>query len=179
MVYFWRSRRSATKQQLQSLIGHLSHAATVVIPGRTFLRCMIELTKRAKHPRHHIRLTTDFRSDLQWWVSFLLVWNGRSILPQPDPSHTITSDASGSWGCGAFNDEGSWFQREWPKSWAGCHIAAKEMVSVIIAVVIWGSAWPPCSVLIQSDNMAVVCALASGVAKDPVDAMPTLLLSIS
>ena len=166
LVESWDSRRSATKRELQSLIGHLSHAATVVQPGRTFLRRMIDLMKVAKQPGHHVRLTVAFRSDLHWWASFLPRWNGRSIIPQPQPLHTITADASGSWGCGAVNDEGSWFQLQWPESWAQSHIAAKEMVPIIIAVAIWGKMWPAGSVRIRSDNMAVVSALASGSARD-------------
>ena len=43
VVESWDCRRSATKRELQSLIGHLSHVATVVQPGRNFLRRMIDL----------------------------------------------------------------------------------------------------------------------------------------
>ena len=167
LVNAWCGKRSATKRELQSLIGHLSHTATVVQPGRTFLRHMIDLMKVAKQPHHHIRLTADFHSDLRWWACFLPKWNGKAIVPQPVPLHIITSDTSGSWGCGAFNDEGSWFQLQWPDSWAQCNIAVKEMVPVIVSVVIWGCRWPACTVLIRSDNMAVVSALASGSARDP------------
>ena len=78
LVGSWDSRRSATKRELQSLIGHLSHAATVVQ-----LRHMIDLMKVVKQPGHHVRLTAAFRSDLQWWASFLPRWNGKSIIPQP------------------------------------------------------------------------------------------------
>ena len=109
-VLTWRGRRTATKRELQSLIGHLSHAGLVVLPGRAFLCRMIDLMKVAKLPSHHVRLTSDFKSDLQWWVSFFPGWNGRSILPQPDPSYMVTSDASGTWGCGAVSDSGEFFQ---------------------------------------------------------------------
>ena len=115
----WRGRRSATKQELQSLIGHLSHAATVVQHGRTFLRRMIDLCKRAGQAHYHVRLSRGCRSDLQWWATFLPRWNGKSILHPPAPQHTITADASGSWGCGAFGSNNSWFQLQWPESWAG------------------------------------------------------------
>ena len=59
LVLSWRSRQTATKHELQSLVGHLSHAAVVVLPGRTFLRHMINLMKTASSVRHHIRLTAD------------------------------------------------------------------------------------------------------------------------
>ena len=159
------SKRSASKQELQSLIGHLSHAATVVQHGRIFQRRMIDLMKLAKQPHHHLRLSAEFRSDLHWWATFLPKWNGKSMLRLPDPLHTITADASGSWGCGAFGSNGSRFQLQWPCSWAQYHIAAKEMVPVVIAIAAWGAEWQS-SILVRSDNMAVISAISSGAAKD-------------
>ena len=127
---------------------------------------MIHLMKVAKLPHHHIRLTADFRSDLQWWASFLPSWNGRSILPQSEPIHTVMSDTSGSWGCGAVSDSGAFFQVQWPEPWAQVNIVVKEMLPVVIAVVIWGCSWEKNMLLVRSDNMAVVCALLAGTAKD-------------
>lgn len=167
LLLSWRSKRVASKRELQSLIGHLTHAALVVMPGRTFLRRMIDLMKTARHPSHHVRLTAEFRSDLHWWASFLPAWNGRSIMPPGDPAHVVTSDASGSWGCGAVTDAGQWFQVQWPESWAGINIAAKELVPVVISVAIWGQDWAKHRVLVRSDNMAVVHALTAGTARDP------------
>ena len=166
LIFSWRSRQAATKRELQSLIGHLSHAAFVVMPGRTFLRRIIDNMSIAQQAHHHVRLTTDCRSDLQWWAAFLPLWNGRSILPPAEPSHTLTSDASGAWGCGAVSEQGHYFQLKWPESWASVNIAVKEMVPVVIAVAIWGSQWSTHTVLVRSDNMAVVYALASGSARD-------------
>ena len=164
LVLSWRSRQTATKRQMQSLIGHLSHAAFVVAPGRAFLRRMIDLMQVAKKPHHHVRLTADFRSDLQWWASFLPSWNGRAILPDPVPAHTVTSDASGSW---AVSDSGQYFQLQWPESWLGVNIAVKEMVPIMVATAIWGHEWEGHTVLARSDNMAVVQALAKGSARHP------------
>ena len=110
LVLSWRSKRAATKKELQSLLGHLSHAATVVQHGHTFMRRMFDLVKHAHRAHHHVRLSQEFRSDLQWWAAFLPRWNGRSILHLPEPQHTITADASGSWGCGAVGSHGRWFQ---------------------------------------------------------------------
>ncbi len=36
-------KKSCKKQELESLLGHLQHAATVIRPGRTFVRRLIEL----------------------------------------------------------------------------------------------------------------------------------------
>ena len=55
LVDRWFPRRSCTKKDLESLIGHLSHAATVVRPGRTFLRQFFTLltTVNARPPSFH------------------------------------------------------------------------------------------------------------------------------
>ena len=76
----WRDKRSCTKRDLLSLIGTLQHACRVVPPGRSFLRRMIDLSKVAKQLYHHVRLNAEFRSDLEWWVTFLPGWNGVEML---------------------------------------------------------------------------------------------------
>ena len=43
LIQSWRTRRWCNRRQLESLIGHLHHAAKVVWPGRTFLRRMLDL----------------------------------------------------------------------------------------------------------------------------------------
>ena len=96
MIREWSQRKLCTKRQLLSLIGHLQHACKVVRPGRTFLRRMIELASVAKELHHHIRLTASFRSDLQWWATFLSRWNGVGMMAanvQSRPGAVVTSDA--------------------------------------------------------------------------------------
>ena len=102
------------------------------------MRCIFDLDRQVQQAHHHIRLSQDFTSDLQWWASFLPLWNGKSMLHWPDPQHCITADASGSWGCGAFSLNGEWFQLQWPPSWERHHIVAKELVPVVMAISLLG-----------------------------------------
>ena len=107
----WGDRRCFTKRELQSLIGQLQHATCIVRPGRTFLRRMIALLAVAKKPHHRICLNLGFRSDLLWWATFLPSWNGRSMMSvglQNQVVATLTSDASGTWGCGARGSGSNW-----------------------------------------------------------------------
>ena len=65
-------RKSATKRSLLSLIiNQLAHPCKVVIPGRIFLRCMINLVASCLCLNHWIHLNQAFRSDLYWWHVFL------------------------------------------------------------------------------------------------------------
>ena len=57
------------------------------------------------HPEHHICLNSAARADILWWNLFAADWNGISMLWYVGkllPEFIILSDASGSWGCGAY-----------------------------------------------------------------------------
>ena len=120
LVHQWSSRRHATKHQLQVLLGHLNHAVAVVKPGRTFTRSLIRSMSIPRQARDRVRLDEDSRSDILWWHLFLERWNGVSFFPaQGYWAASVTSDASGSWGCGAFlSSSAEWFQVEWPPNWS-------------------------------------------------------------
>lgn len=117
---------------------------------------------------HTIRLNAGFRSDLQWWATFLPGWKGSSMMLgviRSSPVGVITSDASGSWGCGAFTSEGQWFQFRWPKAWAEVHITVKELLPIVMSVALWGYQWSGRAVQCLCDNAAVVAVINSGTSK--------------
>ena len=83
-----------------------------------------------------------------------------------NPDVTLTSDASGSWGCGAFYAN-SWFQLQWPAASIDYHITVKELLPIVIAAGIWGAQWANQSVVCRCDNEAVVHIINTGTSKDP------------
>ena len=169
LIQGWKERKSCSKRELQSLIGHLQHACKVVRYGRSFLRRMINLSTVAKKPHHHTRLSRSFRADLAWWSVFLEAWNGISVMNSRStaaPSVMLTSDASGSWGCGAFCSTGEWFQFQWPPEWSGVNITAKELFPLVVGCAIWGDRWCGKVIRCLCDNAAVVAIVKSGSSKD-------------
>lgn len=111
----WLQKDRCTKRELLSIAGQLQHAATVVWSGRVFIRRLFDLSTTVKKPNHHIRLNKGARSDLAWWNEFLVTWNGISLLAvmgEQEPTVVLTSDASSSWGCGAYWGS-KWFQLPW------------------------------------------------------------------
>ena len=50
----WRGLRHCSKRNLQSLLGSLNHAASVIGPGRTFMRGLIDFLPQAKAPHHRL-----------------------------------------------------------------------------------------------------------------------------
>ena len=101
LVDSWQSRRAYTLKELESLLGHLSHAAMVIHPGRIFLRQLFSLLSTVSRPYHYVRLNTSARADLHWWQCFLQAWNGWSFFPPGPPAVHVYSDALGSFGYGA------------------------------------------------------------------------------
>ena len=167
MVPSWMQKKSCTRRELESLIGTLQHACKVIPSGRSFLRRAIALLSIAKRQHHHIRLNAEFRSDMAWWHLLASHWNGVGIIIEPHTSQalTITSDASGSWGCGAWFGL-KWFQLKWDDQVAPKNIAVKELIPILIAAAIWGKEWKGKQVISQCDNQAVVAVLSSRYSKE-------------
>lgn len=153
------------------MIGKLQHACRVVKTGRTFLRRIINLSLVPQELHHWVHLNKAFRSDLYWWHLFLEDWNGvalcGNVVKRP-PAGSITSDASGGWGCGAFTDEGEWFQYHWPAGWDDVHITVNELLPIVVACAIWGHKWRGATVQCLCDDAAVVAIVKSGTSKDSV-----------
>ena len=111
----------------------------------------------------------EARSDILWWTCVIEHWNGLSMmlnLRRSNPDITITSDASGVWGCGAYSSV-AWFQYQWPPSYKDHHITIKELLPIVIATAIWGIDWTNKSILCRCDNEAVVHIINTGTSKDP------------
>uniref|UniRef100_A0A1X7TV69 Uncharacterized protein n=1 Tax=Amphimedon queenslandica TaxID=400682 RepID=A0A1X7TV69_AMPQE len=101
---------------------------------------------REDNPLKHSRSP---RSRTTWFTLTRSAWrtsNGGTPLsrvgtgsPSSLVAETITSDVSGSWGCGALLGGGSaWIQVQWPASWGDVNIAKKELFPIIMATSIWG-----------------------------------------
>ncbi len=166
----WRGRKRCTLHELQSLLGLLNHACKAVKPGRIFLGRMFRLSAGVKRPSHRLHLNCDFRSDLEWWHKFLERWNGASLSWEFDPKTpgvVVTTDASGSWGCGGF-ESAQWFMYQWHPQAAQWHIMIKELIPIVMACALWGRKWARCTVLVRSDNMALVEAINRGYSRDQV-----------
>ena len=100
------NRRSARLVHLQSLIGTLQFACKVVLPGRTFLQRIINLTRGVSNRFHHIHLNKEFSRDITMWKAFLTKWNGRSFFLESfvatSPDLELYTDAASTVGFGGY-----------------------------------------------------------------------------
>ena len=83
LVEVWQAKKSCTCKELESFVGDLASAATVIYPGRIFLWSMFLLLSTTAKPHFKFLLNTSVHADLQWWHCFLQLWNGLSFFPLP------------------------------------------------------------------------------------------------
>ena len=75
------------------------------------------------------------------------------------------TDASGTWGCGAFLDP-MWFHLKWSDRLQPLSVAVKEMVPVVLVAAKFGHQWAGKVVQFVIDNMAVVEVIKATYSKD-------------
>ena len=153
------SRRKVTLKELQSLIGLLNFTCSVILPGRAFLRRLIDLTIGIQRPYHRIRLNKDVKADLKVWMRFLAGFNGRAFflddLWVTSTTLELFTDAAGSKGYGAVFGR-KWFNGSWPESWSSLNITFLEFFPIVIALHIWEPTMANKCICFVTDNSALV-----------------------
>ncbi len=149
--------RTIRKRALQSIIGKLSFAATVV-PARAFLRRLINLLSTANKPHHYITLNKESRLDLHTWYTFLHSYNGITFFRLCDYVDcnviNMCSDASKFAFGATFRNE--WIQATYPPAWSNLHITILELYPIFVMISMFGHKLRNANIRFYSDNMGVV-----------------------
>lgn len=86
---------SISRKNLETLTGLLGHCSTVVRGGRTFCRRLYNLHKMCvKNHLKVVRLSTEARYDIEWWLTFLRVFNGKTTVKKKSYPMDMVSDSS-------------------------------------------------------------------------------------
>lgn len=89
------SWESISCKNLEKLTGLLGHCSMVVKDGRTFCRRLYNLHKTCvKSHLKVVRLSSEARDDIMWWLSFLRVFNGKSTVKKETFQEGMVSDSS-------------------------------------------------------------------------------------
>ena len=120
------SRQKVMLKKLQSLTGVLNFACFVIVPGRAFLRRLIDLIIGVTRPHRHIRLTQQVKLDLRVWQICFLNFNGRAFFLDDDfhagDCLQLYTDAPGSIEYGTVYGKECFFG-SWPSSWYSLNIS--------------------------------------------------------
>ena len=87
------------------------------------------------------------------------------MVNKEKPKEVLVSDASGSWGCGAYYGS-NWFQIKWVQPMASSHITVKELAPIVVASAVWVYLWKGLTVKVLCDNEAVVGIVNKGTSRD-------------
>ncbi len=166
----WLNKASASRHEVESIVGKLNFVATCVRPGRVFISRMLNFLRGLSASGKHA-IPPDFTLDVKWWNVFLESYNGISMLPTADWSHpdqVFACDACLS-GCGAWTEELEYFHSEFPQFIQDLklHINALELLTIVVSCKVWGRRWSGLKIKIFCDNDATVSVIASGRSRDP------------
>ena len=75
----WQCKTTATKHQLQSLLGKLHHISKCVRPARLFVGRMLDTLRQAPETGY-THLSTEFQKDVSWFLNFLPAYNGVNMM---------------------------------------------------------------------------------------------------
>ena len=173
MLQTMLNKRSCTKKELLSLLGHLNFASRVIVPGRSFVSYLICLAYSVSELHHRVKLTSECQLDIHMWFRFLKQWNGVSFFLDNTPTlaadFELYTDAAATVGFGGYF-QGRWFQGKWPVelpilSNKQLSMALLELYPIVIAAVLWGKEWKGKRIKFHCDNMATVQIITKGRSK--------------
>ena len=163
-------RKRIPLKELQSLIGLLNFACSVITPGRVFIRRLINLTIGVRCAHHSIRLTRETNKDLRIWETFLASFNGKSFFLEEAWSTSYKlkfyTDAAQSSGYGILFGK-HWAYGTWPDAWKANNICFLEFFPIVVGLSTWCSELRNKRVLFMTDNESVVHVINKQTAKDP------------
>ncbi|XP_041916418.1 uncharacterized protein LOC121680893, partial [Alosa sapidissima] len=166
---------SHTKQEVLSLLGHLNFAMRIIPQGRPFISHLLNCASASPSLEDVVYLDAQCLADLKLWRMFLDEWNGLCMFYDDCQSYPedlqLYTDAAPSIGFGGFF-KGRWFASPWPLEFRALiteneSSAVFELYPVVIAALLWGKEWTSKSVLIHSDNEAVVHVINNSRSKSP------------
>ena len=114
-----------------------------------------------------MNLGEEFRKDIKWWVNYLTVFNGVSILWMLHikvPDKLASSDACLQ-GMGAVSGK-EYIKLPFPREWKGRNIAELELLAIVVMTKVWLNKFEGKSVTFKCDNKAVVEVLNRSRARD-------------
>ena len=186
MVQSFIGRRTCSKQEMLSLLGHLNFACRVIPAGRSFMSRLFVAAHSVKKLHHKVTLNQETRADLEMWAIFLQQWNGISLFLDLTETESddmaLFTDASGTIGFGGYF-QNQWFYSAWPNGLienldSTISIAFQELYPIVVAAILWGKAWARRKVVFHCDNQATVQILnkARSKSKDIMKLMRRLTL---
>ena len=186
-VSLWVKKTTATRKNLQKLLGKLFWVSRCVRFSRSFMSRLLGQLKltNAVGENKKVKLSHDCMADIQWWDRYLRRFNGVEIMYPSDPvmlslDQLLETSALVNCGDAQMLGGGSYYGMEyWSRPFprwlqdTRVPIHQKEFYVVLASAWLWGEQWRGKVVHIFSDSDPVIDVLVHEKPKDP--AMQELL----
>ena len=169
-LQLWVRRTTATKRELQSIIGKLFWVSKMVKHSRSFISRLLQQLRdmQGTQDNRKVPLSSECRKDVIWWSMYLRTFNGVSAIVNDEDSQQpldllmlssfkVYAGDANLWGGGGWYEEEYW-SREFPhflKS-SAIPVHLKEFWVLLASCWIWGDAWSGSPVYLFCDNSSVV-----------------------
>ena len=170
LLHRWLTTRTATKSALQSLVGKLVFVSKCVLQSRVFIARILAVLGKLRHNHHHATLTAAFRKDFVWWRRFLREYNDISMInitKWTSPDAAFSTDACLA-GCGGVCDD-QYLHGVFPPfiSEQNLDISSLELLTVFVALKLWGARSTGLPITFRCDNEAAVTVVNTGRCRNP------------
>ena len=165
----WKTKKTASRKQLQRLIGKLQHITKCVIPGRRFMSRIRKALRDTPYGGTH-PLPDGFYSDVKWFVDYATLHNGIALIPPPLLEPWVVECDSSKLEAGAHSPT-HYYSYKYTAVQKNLmqNIASLEAVNLINALM---NLMPPhpqrFSITVNTDNTASQIVLDSGKGQDPI-----------
>jgi hypothetical protein len=168
LVDEWVIKESVCRKEVESMVGKLTFLSTCVRPGKVFVSRLLNFL-RGFPPKGQVHISPEVRKDILWWKTYLPLYNGVTMMPlEPwsEPDLVLACDACLQ-GCGGIVD-GRFFHAVYPEfvQKENHSINALELLSLVVALKLWGHLLRRQRVLILCDNLTSVHVLNNGRTRD-------------
>ena len=165
----WMQKTTASRKELQRLVGRLQHIAKCVPPARRFMsRIFAALRDSPYHGRAPV--PGELQSDIKWFLEYARQSNGKVLLKTAEKAPWIIECDSSMKAGGAFS-KNHYYGKTYPTDMTSkyTNIAHLEAINLIAAMRALAPNNPhEYNITINTDNSASQQVLASGAGRDPV-----------
>ena len=164
LLLSFKDKKRASLHQLQCLVGKLAFCSRVVQGGRIYLQRILDIMRPLRHKHHKVKLSADFRADIQWWLSYMGSKNFKPFARFFTKSFYIETDASNRAGAAIIRGS-DWLYIDWSRdipAVAHQHINVKETMAALLALITWAPQLRDSKVVILTDNICTKATLNKG-----------------
>ena len=163
----WLTRTTASRKEVESLIGKLQFMSKCIKMGRIFMARLISWIRGMDRKKNYV-IPQEARKDIAWWGRFAAGFNGVALLwmhKEPHTDQVIATDACKKGYAGTYGQQ--YYRARFPENNRSLNIAVQELLAVMVALKVWGHQLSGLYFWIHVDNEAVATILNTGGSRDP------------